>query len=128
MLLLPNWIDHEAELQLIEKENNKDHADQTNFDTNSDASDKMSPLPEQVVESNQNNDFCIKIHLYLANPKGLDKPDAYLKGLKVENRLLMKGNWLWVANEGQLQLEIIKEIHNQSAVGHLGTGSILEMA
>ena len=42
MLLPPNRIDHEAELQLIEE----NHADWTNSDTNSNASDEMSPLPE----------------------------------------------------------------------------------
>ena len=91
VLLLSNQIDHEAELQLIE-ENDKDHVNWTNFDTDFDASDKMSLLPEQVMETNQNNELCSKICLYLVNPKRLDKPDTYLKGLRVENRLLMKGN------------------------------------
>ena len=95
------------------KENNKDHANWTNSDTDSDASDnKTSPLPEWVMESNQNNKLCNKIRSYFANSKGLDKSDAYLKGLRVENRLLIKGSQLWVANESQLQLEIIKKIHD----------------
>ena len=98
VLLPPNWIDHEVELQPIE-ENNEDHADRTNLDTNSDASNKTSPLPKQVMESNQNNELCNKICLYLANSKGLDKPDIYLKSLRVENGLLMKENWLWVADK-----------------------------
>ena len=114
-------------MQSIE-ENNKDHIDRTDSDTDSDANDKTSPLPEQVMESNQINKLCNKIHLYLANPKGLDKPNAYLKGLKVENGLLIKGNQLWVADKGQLQLEVIKEIHNQPAVGHPGTEKTLKMA
>ena len=91
VLLPPNQIDHKAELQSIEK-NNKDHADRINSDTDSDASDKTSPLPKSVIESNQINELYNKIRLYFANPKGLDKPDAYLKGLKVKNELLMKGN------------------------------------
>ena len=91
VLLLSNWIDHKAELQSIE-ENKRDN--RTNSDTNSNASDKMSSLPEQVMESNQNNELCSKICLYFANPKGLDKPNAYLKGLRVENGLLMKENRL----------------------------------
>ena len=80
-------------MQPIEK-SEKEHADQTNSNIDFDASNKMSPLPEQVMESNQNNKLCSKIRSYLANPKGLDKPDAYLKGLRVENRLLMKRKWL----------------------------------
>ena len=90
MLLLPNRIDHGAELQSIEE----DHADQTNSDINSNASDETLPLPERVIESNRNNELCSKIRMYLANPKGLEKPEVYLKGLRVENGLLMKGNRL----------------------------------
>ena len=112
-------------MQLIEE---SERDDQTNSDTNSNASDKTSPLPEQVIEFNQNNKLCSKIRLYFANPKGLDKPNTYLKGLKVENGLLIKENWLWVADKGQLQLEVIKEIHDQSAMGYPGTERTLEMA
>ena len=46
VLLPSNWIDYETELQSIEEENDKDHANWTNSDTNSDASDKISLLPE----------------------------------------------------------------------------------
>ena len=126
VLLLSHRIDHEAELQSIE-ENNKDHTNWTNSDTNSDTSDKTSPLSKRVIESNQINELCNKIRLYLTNLKGLDKPDAYLKGLRVENSLLMKGNQLWVADKNQLQLEVIKEIHDQLAVGHPGMERTLEM-
>ena len=87
LLLPPNQIDFEAELQPIKK-NNKDHADQANFET----SEEMSTLPERVIEFNQNNKLCSKICLYLANLKRLDKPEVYLKGLRIENGLLMKRN------------------------------------
>ena len=124
VLLPSNQISHEAELQSIEE----DYIDRTNFDTNFNASNKTWPLPEQIMESNQNNELCSKICLYFANPEGLEKPKVYLKGLKMENRLLMKGNWLWVTNKDQLQLKVIKEIHNQPAVGHPSTEKTLEMA
>ena len=68
VLLPPNRIDHEAELQSIEE----DHTNRTDSDTDSNASDKTSPLPEQVMEFNQNNELCGKIRLYLANPEGLE--------------------------------------------------------
>ena len=124
MLLPPNQINHEAELQPIEE----DHANRTDSNTDSDVNDKTSFLPERVIESNRVNKLCSEIQLYLANPKRLDKPDAYLKGLRVENRLLMKENQLWVANESQLQLEIIKKFHDQLAVGHSDTERMLKMA
>ena len=124
MLLPPNRIDYRAELQPIKE----DHANRTDSDTDSNASDETSPLPERVMESNRNNELCSKIRLYLANPKGLEKPKVYLKSLRVENRLLMKGNRLWVVNKDQLQLKVVKKIHDQPTVGHLGTEKMLEMA
>ena len=124
MLLLLNRIDYRAELQLIKK----NHVNQTDSDTDSNASDKTPLLPEQVMESNQNNELCSKIRLYFANPKGLKKPEVYLKSLRVENRLLMKENWLWVADKDQLQLKVIKEIHDQLIVGYPGTERMLKMA
>ena len=96
MLLPPSCI-RSTELQPIEK-SEEDHANRIDSDIDSETSDKTSPLPEQVMKSNQSNELCIKIHLYLVNPKWLDKPNAYLKDLKVKNKLLMKENWLWVAD------------------------------
>ena len=124
VLLSPNQIDHEAELQLIEE----NHANQTNSDTDSNASDETSPLPEQVMESNWNNELCSEIYLCLTNPEGLEKPEVYLKNLRVENRLLIKENWLWVADKDQLQLKVIKEIYDQPAIGYPGTERTLGTA
>ena len=124
ILLPPNWINYGAELQPIKE----DHADQTDSDINSNASDKTLPLPEQIIESNQKNELYSKICLYFANSKGLEKPEVYLKGLRVENKLLIKGNRLWVVNEDQLQLKVIKKIHDQLAVGHPSTKKTLKMA
>ena len=129
MLLPPSCI-ASAEVQPIKEseESEEDHADWTNSNTDFNASDNTSPLPEQVIESNQKNELCNKICSYLTNPKGLEKSEVYLKSLRVENRLLMKENWLWVTNKDQLQLKVIKKIHNQPAVGHFDTEKTLEMA
>ena len=129
MLLPPNQIDYEVELQPIDK----DHGEVSgkvwaNSEAVSDANEETSTLPERVTESNRNNELCNKIRLYLANQKGLEKLEAYFKDLRVENRLLMKGNRLWVAEEGYLQLKVIKEIHDQPAVGYPGMERTLEMA
>ena len=99
VLLPPNQIDHEAELQPIDEDFSK-VSDKVpgevwaNSEAISDASEEMSTLLKQVMESNQNNKFCNKICAYFANSKGLEKLEAYLKDLRVENGLLMKGNWL----------------------------------
>ena len=129
MLLPPNRIDYKAELQLIDKDHGEVLGEVwADSEAVSDASEETSILSERVMESNWNNKLCNKIHLYFANPKGLEKLEAYLKSLKVENRLLIKGNRLWVAKEDYLQLEVIKKIHNQSAVSHSGIGRTLWMA
>ena len=95
VLLPSNRINHEAELQLIDEDHGKVLGKVwANSEAVSDASEEMSTLPEQVTESNRNNKLCNKIYSYFANPKGLEKPEAYLKGLRVENRLLMKENRL----------------------------------
>ena len=54
------------------------------------------------MKSNKKKELCSKIRSYLTNPKGLEKPEVYLKSLRVENGLLMKENWLWVVDEDQL--------------------------
>ena len=129
VLLLPNWINYEAELQPIDKNLGEVLGKvQTNSEAVSNASEETSTLLERVTESNQNNKLCNKICLYFTNPKRLEKLEVYLKSLKMENGLLMRRNWLWVANKGQLQLEVIKKTHNQLAVGHPGMKKMLEIA
>ena len=133
VLLPSNRVDHEAKLQPIEENDDKDHTDRIKSEADSDvseepASEEPLTLPEQIVKFNRNNKLCSKICLYLADPKGLDRPEAYLKSLRVENKLLMKRNQLWVADKGRLQLEVIKEIHDQPAVIHPGMERTLEMA
>ena len=39
----------------------------------------------------------------------------------------MKRNWLWIIEKGHLHLEVIKKIHEKSAVGHPGIEKMLEM-
>ena len=129
VLLPPNRIDHEAKLQSIDKDHGKVLGKvRANSEAVSDANEETSTLPEQVTESNQNNKLCNKIHSYFANQKGLKKREAYLKGLRVENGLLMKQNRLWVAKEGHLQLKVIKKIHDQPAVSYPGMERTLGMA
>ena len=72
--------------------------------------------------------MCNEICSYLANPKGLEKLKVYLKSLRVEGGLLMKGHRLWVANENQLQFKVIKEAHDQLAVSHPSIERTLKMA
>ena len=82
-------------------------------------------LAERVSSANRKDELCKEIRAYLANPEEVTKPDVYIKDLKAQNGLLFKGGELWVPAE--LQLAVIKEIHDQPAVGHPGIERTLEM-
>ena len=129
VLLPSNRINHEAELQPIDKDHGEVPGEVwANSEAVSDTNEETSTLPERIMESNQNNELCNEICSYFANQKRLEKLEAYLKGLRVETGLLIKGNRLWVTKKGHLQLEVIKEIHDQPAVGHPSMERTLGMA
>ena len=76
-------------------------------------------LPDRVKEANQNDVLFTEIREYLANPVDHDRPtDVYLRGSRAANGLLYKDNKLWVADD--LRLDVIREVHDQPAVGHAG--------
>ena len=75
-------------------------------------------LPDRVKEANRNNVLFMEVREYLANPEVHDKPNVYLRGSRAENGLLYKDNKLWVAKS--LRLDVIREVHDQPAVGHAG--------
>ena len=76
-------------------------------------------LPERVKISNRNDVLFKEIREYLANPADHDRPtDVYLRGSRAANGLLYKDNKLWVADD--LRLDVIREVHDQPAVGHAG--------
>ena len=84
-------------------------------------------LPKQVAKSNREDKLCKEIYEYLTNSKGLEKPDIFCKGLRVDDRLLLKENKLWVSNDSELWLKVIREVHDQPIVGHPGVERTLEM-
>ena len=85
-----------------------------------DETDKNLPtLPKRVKKLNRNDVLFSEICEYLANPADHNRPtDIYLRGSKAANGLLYKDNKLWVAND--LRLDVIREVHDQPAVGHAG--------
>ena len=78
----------------------------------------LQTLPEQVKELNQNDLLFTEIREYLANPVDKNRPTVYLRGSRAANGLLYKDNKLWVAKN--LRLDVIREVHDQPAVGHSG--------
>ena len=71
-----------------------------------------------MKELNQSNVLFLEVRKYLANPEDHDRPNIYLRGSRAANGLLYKDNKLWVADD--LRLDVIREVHDQPAVGHAG--------
>ena len=81
--------------------------------------DDSPTLPDRVKEANRNDVLFTEIREYLTNPADHDRPaDVYLRGSRAANGLLYKDSKLWVT-EG-LRLDVIREVHDQPAVGHAG--------
>ena len=79
----------------------------------------LPTLPERVKESNQKDVLFSEIREYLASPMDhVRLTDVYLRGSRAANGLLYKDNKLWVADD--LRLDVIREVHDQPAVGHAG--------
>jgi hypothetical protein len=74
-------------------------------------------LSDRVKSVNQKNSTCIEIRkVLLKNKKSYD--EMLLKKFKsIENTLFFK-NKLWVSEFDQLKLDIIREVHDQSASEH----------
>ena len=81
------------------------------------------------MEANQTDELCTQIRAYLEAPSGQKKPTVHLNSCRVSNSLLMKVNCLWVpeGEDSRLRLKVIKEVHDQPAVGHPGTKQTLNM-
>lgn len=80
--------------------------------------DSNEGLDERVKKANRTDDQCKKIRAYLLEPEKNEKPALHLQSCKAENDLLYKEKRLWVP--GDLQLDVVREIHDQPAVGHPG--------
>lgn len=78
-------------------------------------------LPKEVSKANQKDDSYISIRAHLNDPTKYAKPEGIkLKSCRISKSLLMKRNQLWVPDDKGFRLRVIKEIHDQLAVGHPG--------
>ena len=74
------------------------------------------------------DNLCIQICAYLEAPSERTRPKTHLNSYRVSNGLLMKADQLWVPKGGQnLKMRVIKEVHDQPAVGHPGVERTLSM-
>ena len=128
----PRVTDPPAELQPAEEsvedkktenkkaeEPGKSHAEEPHAEPHVEPENETDEnLPERVKESNRSNMLFSEVRKYLANPEDHDRPNVYLRGSRAANGLLYKDNKLWVADD--LRLDVIREVHDQPAVGHAG--------
>ena len=131
-LLPPERFEHAikyvAKLQPIEGKNSPKE-DTTSAADPAEPHGELSTLPEKIKEANRADKLCIQICEYLEAPSKQARPTTHLNGCRVSNSLLIKGNCLWVAKgeDELLRLKVIKEVHDQPAVGHPGVEKTLDM-
>ena len=90
---------------------------------------ERSTLPEEIQDANRADELCIRIREYLEAPSERVRPTTHLNSCRISNGLLMKADRLWVpeGEDKQLRMRVIKEVHDQPAVGHPGTERTLHM-
>ena len=90
---------------------------------------ERSTLPEEIQDANRADELCIRIREYLEAPNERVRPTTHLNSCRVSNGLLMKADRMWVpeGEDNQLRMRVIKEVHDQPAVGHLGVERTLNM-
>ena len=71
--------------------------------------------------------LCTQICAYLKALGKIAKPTVHVNSCRISNGLLIKTDCLWILEGEQLRLNIIKKVHDQSAVGHPGTKRTLNM-
>ena len=97
----------------------RSHAVEPYAEPEEETNKSLPTLPDRVKESNRNDSLFTEIRQFLASPGDHNRPtDIYLRGSRAANGLLYKDSKLWVSND--LRLDVIREVHDQPAVGHVG--------
>ena len=88
-----------------------------------------STLPEEIQDADIADELCIQICEYLKAPSERVRPATHLNSCRISNGLLMKADQMWVpeGEDNQLRMRVIKEVHDQPAVGHPGVERTLNM-
>ncbi len=77
------------------------------------------PIYRLVLEANRTNEDCVLLR------EAVSKGEAQYEGTKlrdcrVQNGILYRGDLLWVPFDEHLQMKLIREVHDQPSIGHLG--------
>ena len=130
--LLPRErFEHVVNLEPIEVENgNSPNEDIASAADPAEPHIDHSTLPEKIIEANQKNELCGQICAYLEAPHEQARLTTHLNSCRVSsNGLLMKADQIWVpeGEDKQLRMRVIREVHNQPAVGHPESERTLNM-
>ena len=128
-------IEHVAELQPI-KVGGGDSPDEDNTSTADPAEpqaephEEVSTLPEEIQSANRADELYTQIRAYLEAPSERARPATHLNSCRVSsNGLLMKADQIWMPEreDKQLRMQVIREVHDQPAVGHPESERTLNM-
>ena len=72
---------------------------------------------KQILETNRINENCMLLREVIARDE-TQCEDIKLKNCRVQNEILYHDNQLWVSFNELLQMNLIREIHDQSSMNH----------
>ncbi len=73
---------------------------------------------KQILETNEIDENCMLLREAIARGEAQCK-DIKLKNCRVQNKILYKDSQLWVSFNELLQLNLIREMHDQPSIDHL---------
>ncbi len=76
------------------------------------------PIYKQVLETNEIDENCTLLREAIARDEAQCK-DIKLKNCRIQNEILYKDSQLWVSFNESLQMNLIREVHDQFSIDHL---------
>ncbi len=72
---------------------------------------------KQILETNRINENCMLLREVIARDE-TQCEDIKLKNCRVQNEILYHDNQLWISFNELLQMNLIREVHDQSSMSH----------
>jgi len=118
-----NALTHQADVMLRDSENERVHYQQTtiltlNWMKIADLKKNISELIyKQILKTNEIDENCMLLREAIAKDEA-QYEDIKLKNCWTQNEILYHDNQLWVSFNELLQMNLIREMHDQSSVNH----------
>jgi len=88
--------------------------------------DNDQPIYKQVLEANEIDEDCTLLREAIARGEAQCE-GIKLKDCRVQDGILYKGSQLWVPFNESLQMNLIREVHDQPSIGHPGILRTMEI-